>query len=189
MERERDVSYSAGVAFLWMPYRQTPKLLLVLERGGERNRQTEGEDFVEPRVWKMPGGHYDPNRDRDLVDTAVREFIEETGRLIRRDQIDIRSCFSVRIRSKRPGSIYHEDVVFLVKSKEEPRRFREPGANTEEDHFFPVYDLPTGALPEDRGAELSLSHRVKFDRLKDKLGMEFPELAFLAAEREERAAS
>ena len=41
-----------------------------------------------PAVWAFIGGGFDRSKDRDLLDTAVREFYEETGIILQRSDVE-----------------------------------------------------------------------------------------------------
>ena len=41
-----------------------------------------------PAVWAFIGGGFDRSKDKDLLDTAVREFYEETGIILQRSDVE-----------------------------------------------------------------------------------------------------
>lgn len=163
---EENVSYSAGVAYIWLKEKE-PKLLLVLQKAGEKNPQKSGDVFVEEKVWKMPMGHFNPEKDENLVSAAHREFGEESGLTFDIKLIDSELSVSLRIPSERPGAQFHEDRFFLVVSEDEPK----PVSNTERDEaiektkFFPLNKLPDGNSADSEGAALSWGHRKKLMKL------------------------
>lgn len=163
---EKNVSYSAGVAYIWLKSKE-PQLLLVLQKAGEKNTQKAGGVFVEEKVWKMPMGHFDPAKDDGLIATAHREFGEESGLTFDKILIDPELSVSLRINSERPGAEFHEDRFFLVVSDKEPG----PEVGLERDEaiekakFFPLKGLPDGKTERSEGAALSWGHRKKFTKL------------------------
>jgi 8-oxo-dGTP pyrophosphatase MutT (NUDIX family) len=163
---EDGVSYSAGVACIWLDNGE-PKLLLVLQRAGEKNTQKSGGIFVEEKVWKMPMGHFDPEKDEDLAMTAHREFEEESGLTFDKKLIDPELSVALRIPSERPGAQFHEDRFFLVVSNEEPRLIdtiiRDEAI--EGTKLFSLKKLPDGKTPGSEGAALSWGHRKKLKKL------------------------
>lgn len=160
------VSYSAGVAYIKFG-KNEPQLLLVLQKPGEKNAQKTGGIFVEEKVWKMPMGHFDPQKDSDLVATAHREFGEEAGLTFDKKLIDPELSVSLRIPSERPGAQFHEDKFFLVVAQDEPK----PAPGEERDEaiekakFFPLNGLPNGKTEDSEGAALSWGHRKKLTKL------------------------
>jgi ADP-ribose pyrophosphatase YjhB (NUDIX family) len=163
---EENVSYSAGVAYIFSKNSE-PRLLLVLQKAGEKNPQKAGGVFVEEKVWKMPMGHFNPEKDGNLTATAHREFAEESGLTFDEKLIDPELSVAIRISSERPGAEFHEDRFFLVVSEDELR----PAAGAERDEaieraeFFALNDLPDGGTPESLGAKLSWGHRKKLMKL------------------------
>jgi 8-oxo-dGTP pyrophosphatase MutT (NUDIX family) len=163
---EDSVSYSAGVAYIKFE-KGDPQLLLVLQRPGEKNVQKTGGVFVEEKVWKMPMGHFDPQKDESLVATAHREFEEESGLTFGEELIEPELSVSIRIPSERPGAQFHEDRFFLVVTEEEPK----PAAGSERDEaiekakFFGLKNLPDGRSAKSEGAALSWGHRKKLTKL------------------------
>ncbi len=163
---EEGVSYSAGVTYILVKNKE-PRLLLVLQKAGEKNAQKAGGVFVEEKVWKMPMGHFDPGKDKDLVATALREFEEEAVLTFDRELIDPTLSVALRISSERPGAQFHEDRFFLVVTKEEPK----PAGDVVKDEaiekakFFPLKGLPDGKADESEGAALSWGHRKKLMKL------------------------
>lgn len=162
---EEGISYSAGVAYIWLG--KEPKILLVLQKAGEKNAQKTGAVFVESKVWKMPMGHFDVEKDKDLVATAHREFREESGFTFDKSLIDPDLSVSLRIPSERPGVQFHEDRFFLVVTEEEPK----PTGDVTRDEViekaknFLLKGLPDGKSPESEGAMLSWGHRKKLMKL------------------------
>ncbi len=163
---EPGVSYSAGVAYVVLRG-STPQLLLVLQKSGEQNAQKSGNVFVEPRVWKMPMGHFDATRDGTLSETAEREFAEETGLELSAKALDPTLSVALRIPSERPGSKYHEDRFFLVISKTAPpaAKGKNRDAIIEDARLFPLGGLPNGEGPNEKGAAMAWGHRRKLVRL------------------------
>ncbi|MGC9611047.1 MAG: NUDIX domain-containing protein [Minisyncoccia bacterium] len=163
---EENVSYSAGVAFVFTGDKK-PQLLLVLQKAGEKNPQKAGGIFTEDRVWKMPMGHFNREKDSDLISAARREFEEETGFTFDGKLIDSALSVAIRIPSERPGAEFHEDRFFLVVSEDEPK----PAFGTERDaaiekaRFFPLNKLPDGNTSDSDGAALSWGHRKKLMKL------------------------
>ena len=98
---EEGVSYSAGVAYILVKNKE-PRLLLVLQKAGEKNTQKTGGVFIEEKVWKMPMGHFDREEDEDLAATALREFEEEAGLTFDKKLIDQNLFVPLRISSERP---------------------------------------------------------------------------------------
>lgn len=50
---------------------------------------------VHPPVWSFVGGGYDPGKDSSLLDTALREFYEETGIRLERSSIQKRPVMTL----------------------------------------------------------------------------------------------
>lgn len=163
---EENVSYSAGVAYILVKS-GGPQLLLVLQKAGEKNPQKTGGVFVEEKVWKMPMGHFNPEKDADLTATAHREFMEESGLTFDKELIDPELSVAIRIPSERPGAEFHEDRFFLVVSENElkPTIGAERDEAIEEARFFPLNKLPDGKSPGSGGAALSWGHRKKLMKL------------------------
>jgi 8-oxo-dGTP pyrophosphatase MutT (NUDIX family) len=163
---EENVSYSAGVAFVFMGDKK-PQLLLVLQKAGEKNPQKVGGVFMEERVWKMPMGHFNREKDADLISAARREFEEETGFTFNEKLINSALSVTIRISSERPGAEFHEDRFFLVVSEDEPKAAfgKERDAAIEKARFFPLNKLPDGKTPDSDGAALSWGHRKKLMKL------------------------
>lgn len=164
---DKGVSYSAGVAYFYYVTPHTPELFLVLQKAGEENPQKSGGVFLEKRTWKMPMGHFDPLHDKDVIDTALREFREESGLQLSREMIRPELSVSLRIPSERPDAEFHEDVFFCVIGKE---RFDEAHSGERDERiettqFFPLDRLPTGVGKESRGAEMAHGHRKKLAKL------------------------
>jgi len=163
---EEGVSYSAGTAYIWFRDKE-PQLLLVLQKAGEKNTQKTGEVFIEEKVWKMPMGHFDPQKDEDLVATALREFGEESGLTFDKKLIDPALSVALRIPSERPGAQFHEDRFFLIVTEEELK----PADGTVRDEaierakFFSLKKLQDGKTEESEGAMLSWGHRKKLMKL------------------------
>ncbi len=162
-----DVSYSAGVACIWFKDNES-RLLLILQKAGEKNLQKTGGVFVEDRIWKMPMGHFDPQKDGGLAATAHREFEEESGLTFDEHLIDLGLSVSIRIPSDRPGAPqFHEDCFFLVVTEADLK----PAANAARDEaiektkFFSLNKLPDGKTAESEGAALSWGHRKKLIKL------------------------
>lgn len=159
---QKDTSYSAGLAYLIT--QPVPELILVLQRGGERNQQKQGPDFVERRAWKIPMGHFDPAKDFNLVDTATREFQEETGLEINLNETSIQGDMSRRIPSERPGYSFHEDRFFLMSAASYPEEVgKKRDANIEKVTAFALTTLPVSTLADD--ACLAPGHRKKLAAL------------------------
>ncbi|MEK7506102.1 MAG: NUDIX hydrolase [Patescibacteria group bacterium] len=160
------VSYSAGVAYIKFG-KNEPQLLLVLQKPGEKNAQKTGGVFVEEKVWKMPMGHFNPQKDSDLVATAHREFEEEAGLTFDKELIDPELSVSIRISSERPGAQFHEDKFFLVVAQDEPKSApgKERDEAIEKAKFFPLNGLPNGKTKSSEGASLSWGHRKKLTKL------------------------
>ncbi|MEK7626882.1 MAG: NUDIX hydrolase [Patescibacteria group bacterium] len=160
------VSYSAGVAYIKFA-KNEPKILLVLQKPGEKNNQKTGGIFVEEKVWKMPMGHFDPQKDSNLIATAHREFEEEAGLTFGKELIDPELSVSLRIPSERPGAQFHEDKFFLVVTEEEPElvQGKELDEAIEKAKFFPLNGLPNGKTEDSEGAALSWGHRKKLTKL------------------------
>ncbi len=163
---EEGVSYSAGVAYILVKNKE-PHLLLVLQKAGEKNAQKTGGVFIEAKVWKMPMGHFDPGKDKDLVATALREFEEEAGLTFDKKLIDQNLSVSLRISSERPGAQFHEDRFFLVVTEEElkPADGIIRDEAIEKAKFFLLKGLPDGMTEESEGATLSWGHRKKLMKL------------------------
>lgn len=174
---EEGVSYSAGVAYLHKPAHGAPEILLVLQSAGEKNPQKSGGFFVEKRSWKMPMGHFDPKKDNDFIDTAVREFGEETGFSLGRGDIKPSLAVPMRIPSERPGAAFHEDIFFLVISPERFKAGKEKAReeNIEAADFFPIDQLPNGVNERSRGAEIAWGHQKKLARILLSLKGKLPE--------------
>ena len=120
---EPNTSYSAGLAYLIFPNEDSiPKIILILQKAGEKNLLKGDRFFIEKRTWKMPMGHFDFKKDSDLIDTAVREFQEETGLEVKKTQLSLKHSAILRIRSDRPGQEFHEDRFFLVISDKKPKK-------------------------------------------------------------------
>ena len=66
---------------------------------------------VHPAVWSFVGGGFDKLEDKSLVDTALREFWEETGIRLTRDQLH---CRPVQIL----GFWKYKWILYLAVSKE-----------------------------------------------------------------------
>ena len=162
---EEGISYSAGIAYIWQNGND-PRLLLVLHKAGERNIQKTGDVFVEEKIWKMPMGHFNPEKDSDLIDAAHREFEEESGLTFDKGLIDQKLSVSIRIPSDRPGARFHEDHFFLVVAKEEPGPIDvKLDEIIEKAVFFPLRGLPDGSTEGSEGAMLSWGHRKKLMKL------------------------
>lgn len=163
---ETGVSYSAGVAYISVS-KKIPKLLLVLQKAGEKNLQKTGDFFVEERTWKMPMGHFDPKEDTTLEDTAVREFEEETGYVLNKELLSKDLSVVIRIDSERPEARFHEDVFFLVVVESEAflksKKKRETAI--EDVSFFPLTNLPIGNEKDSKGPAMAWGHRKKLTRL------------------------
>lgn len=140
---------------------------MVLQKAGEKNTQKTGGVFVEEKVWKMPMGHFDSQKDIDLIATAHREFGEEAGLTFGKELIDPELSVSLRIPSERPGAQFHEDRFFLVVSQDGPESA--PGEERDEAiekaKFFPLNGLPNGKTEDSEGAALSWGHRKKLTKL------------------------
>ncbi len=164
---ESGVSYSAGVAYIIKKGNDEPKLFLILQKPGEKNKQRMGGIFVEQRVWKMPMGHFDEGVDQTIIDAASREFEEETGFVINKKLLVMENSVSIRISSERPGAEFHEDVFFLVITDEEPKEKSKNARDerTETASFFPLIKLPTGVDKESHGVAAAQGHRKKLVRL------------------------
>ena len=168
---EPSTSYSAGVAYIIFPKKElaqskaeglVPRIILILQKAGEKNLLKGGRFFIERRNWKMPMGHFDPKIDSDLIDTAIREFKEEAGLEVKRSQLSMKRSAILRIRSDRPGQEFHEDRFFLVISDEEPKK----AEKAELDEVIElVQEFPLDTLPLDNspasGATLAMGQRRK----------------------------
>jgi len=154
----KDTSYSAGLAyFITQP---APELILVLQKAGERNQQKQGPDFIERRAWKIPMGHFDPAKDFNLLDTATREFQEETGLEINLNETSIQGEMSRRIPSERPGHSFHEDKFFLMSAASYPEEVgKKRDASIEKVAAFSLSTFPVSTLVDD--ACLAPGHRKK----------------------------
>lgn len=137
---QKDTSYSAGLAYLIT--QPTLELILVLQQGGERNQQKQGPDFVERRAWKIPMGHFDPAKDFNLLDTATREFQEETGLGVNLNETSIQGDMSRRIPSERPGYSFHEDNLFNERSIVSRRDREEKRCEHRKGYSFSPYHSP-----------------------------------------------
>lgn len=155
-----DTSYSAGLVFLVT--KPEPQIALVLQKGGEANPQKTGSDFIEKRSWKIPMGHFDPTKDQNLLDTAIREFEEETGVLVDLKEVAVEGGSTIKIRSQRPGHKFHEDRYYLISSKNFPEKDVEPDPLIEKVEFFPVKSLPIRPVNK---ATLALGNRIKLKNL------------------------
>jgi len=162
---EEGVSYSAGVACISTASGK-PELLLVLQRAGEKNAQKTGGVFVEEKVWKMPMGHFDPEKDKNLAATALREFEEESGFSFDENLINEELSVALRISSERPGAQFHEDKFFLVIAENglKPAEVKRDEV-IEGARFFPLKSLPDGKSLGSEGAALSWGHRKKLMKL------------------------
>lgn len=181
---ESGVSYSAGVAFIFLK-NKIPHLLLVLQRAGEKNLQKSGGFFVEERTWKMPMGHFNIRNDKSLSDAAQREFEEETGLALPKGAIDTELSISIRIPSDRPDAEFHEDTFFLIVTPTEPKPLKGGARDTvvEKTKWFPLSKLPMEDDVVSEGAGMAFGHRKKLARLllacenkKTKNGIEIREL-------------
>ena len=137
---QRDVSYAAGVAYLRVTKEFKLEILLVLQE----ERKVHGE-IRKQRYYKMPIGKFNEATDKDLMDTALREFREETGYVLNREDLDYELSLRFRIPSKRPDvSKEHEDLFFLVLKGTEPESsVTSLDAEVETARFFPLNVLPT----------------------------------------------
>ncbi|MEK7465765.1 MAG: NUDIX hydrolase [Patescibacteria group bacterium] len=163
---ESGVSYSAGVAFIFLK-NKIPHLLLMLQRAGEKNLQKSGGFFVEERAWKMPMGHFNIRIDTSLTDTAQREFEEETGCALPKGVLDAKLSISIRIPSDRPDAEFHEDTFFLVVTDKEPKPLKDVARDKviEKTKWFPLSKLPGGDDAASEGAGMAFGHRKKLARL------------------------
>ena len=158
--QQQDVSYAAGVAYLLVTKEFELKILLVLQRPGKIHKQSGGTSYRDQRLWKMPIGKKEAPDNDNLKATAVREFQEETGRVLNRE--DLRDDLSLRFRipSNRPGFKEHEDVFFLVLKGREPELSGTSlDAEVEIAKFFPITALPTG------DPRISFGHLIKLVKL------------------------
>ncbi len=140
---------------------------MVLQKAGEKNAQKTGGVFIESKVWKMPMGHFDAERDADLAATAHREFREESGFTFDKSMIDPELSVALRIPSERPGAQFHEDRFFLVVSDREPEAAPDETRDEaiEKAKNFPLKGLPDGKSTASEGAMLSWGHRKKLMKL------------------------
>ncbi len=155
---EPGVSYAVGIAHLYIPASGVPEVLLVLQRPGEAFAQQDGGTHTRDRVWKMPIGRLDLTRDRTLDDTGKIEFWQETGRILPDLSAELSKKF--RMKSQRPGSLYHEDVYFLVvkgsRIEMDPKAVLDKEVEAAE--YFPLDQLPNGNAINDRGARIAGGH-------------------------------
>ena len=161
-----NTSYSAGLAYLIFKKQSVPKIVLILQKAGEKNLLKGGGSFIEKRTWKMPMGHFNAKKDSDLIDTAIREFREETGLEINRTGISEKQSAILKIRSDRPGHDFHQDQFFLLITEKEPKK--NPKIKLDE-VIESVQQLPIDALPLDNNpamaAALAKGQRRKLSAL------------------------
>lgn len=65
-----------GSAIIIFEFRGERKVLLIQRVGGSK-----------PRSWEVPGGKYEEDEDKTIVDTAIRETEEETGWKFTREHV------------------------------------------------------------------------------------------------------
>ncbi|MBD3212970.1 MAG: NUDIX domain-containing protein [Candidatus Lokiarchaeota archaeon] len=75
---------NSAVLFSIIPYDNRPYDLIIIHRTN-RGRKHRGE-------MSFPGGKFDPSVDQTLLDTAIREAMEEIG--VSRDDIEILGCLN-----------------------------------------------------------------------------------------------
>lgn len=109
-----DVTYSAGIVPIILG--GAPRILLLQEAEGEIKGQKDGTGGYRTQAWwKVPFGKRDIDTDEDIIDTALRETVEETGCRFQKEQLI--NVVHKRARSKRAGSeTWHEDYFFLAVS-------------------------------------------------------------------------
>ena len=128
-QSDKDTSYAVSVACilhfsarsgLKSPYHtgatapEEPHVYLVHQKG-EAITQADGNIFEKPGAVQLPGGKYDSSRgDTDRISTAIREFREETGRILTREQFVYAPYAPLPRRSNRPGSAFHQHTSYLV---------------------------------------------------------------------------
>jgi 8-oxo-dGTP pyrophosphatase MutT (NUDIX family) len=161
-----NTSYSAGLAYLVFKKDISPKIILILQKAGEKNLLKSGGHFIERRNWKMPMGHFNEQKDKDLIDTAIREFQEETGLEVNRKGISEKQSAILKIRSDRPGHDFHQDQFFILISDKEP--VKNPKIKLDE-VIESVRQFPLDSLPLDNNpamvAALANGQRRKLSAL------------------------
>lgn len=145
------IGHTVRVCVVYVPEDgKVPELLLVLEK--PEYRVDAG------LVWKMPGGGYEPNEDKGLIETALRELLEEAGIYIQEESLSIDHAIWVYGPSKDPNCNQHIKNLFLLPVKRKPEQ---TGNDLDSDikavRWFPISDLPSENRPVE-GAPLASSH-------------------------------
>lgn len=146
------VEYTVRLCHIYRPPEQKePELQLGLE-------EVISPDGTRKLAWKMIGGGYKRKIDKNLAETLIREYKEETGGILLRGQIN---NDTPRVRIEResyinPNQRHIIDIFLLVRNKE----IRD--TNPQDPDILDVQSFPLSRLPSEEvnisGASLAWSH-------------------------------
>lgn len=146
-----NIGHTVRVCVVYVPEDgKVPEILLVLERPIYL--------FEADMVWKIPGGEYEPQKDKGFVEAALRELLEEAGIFIHEDRLSVDHVIGVYGPSRNPNFDRHVRNLFMVPVKRKPKQVNN---NLDPDiiavRWFPISDLPSEKRPVE-GAPLASSH-------------------------------
>ncbi len=161
------VSYAASVIYIHTPLHMKPEVFLVKTKKQEIP-QKDGSLYQKESQWQFPGGQFDP-LDHDLIDTAIREAMEEAGLIIAREELEKASRISHKGKSDRPGSEWHEVTTFLVVSECVPKFICSDDPSIVADGWFKLKSVLSVRRPIFWGVPMSYRHWLRIHFFKNDL--------------------
>ena len=142
-------------------FKQRWFIALVRKKGGQKFIQKDGGIFTTFPGWALPGGRMN-SVDADSLDASVREFEEESGIQVLKENILPNPCV-ITCNSDREGYVYHRTVIYgaIISLDVQIGEIMDP--NIEACQFFPIDDLPVGKKVD--GCELMKSHIKHIHRI------------------------
>lgn len=162
-------TFTARIAYVYVDSQGSAWMPLVLQRPGELIPQKDGSTYTEKRFWKVPGGKFEPVGDKDILHTASREFLEETGIFVSPDKLSLDLSVEFEMPSRRldfdkPAGehIAHRNIFFLYVTDKKPSLPLRPrdDKEVEKARLFKLNNL-VHLLYLYEGAVLAPSHRDK----------------------------